>query len=198
MPSSNDSVFILSALKADSKHGAAAQQAVLAAAATKRLTPELFDLTAASSTVQACNGCGACGLVTPGVCAVKDPMQQVFQSIVKSRVFALASPIRFGTHHSELKKALDRCQPLMVPLYTLRGGELNFLPRYSNPPALLGVGLLAKDDPDQAAAYRALMERHGGNMAMKSGAAVLLATDSPAQARAKVEEALAALLEGRR
>ena len=196
MLSPNTSILILSALKADPKHGAAAQQALLAAASAKGLTPDVVDLPSAK--VQACHGCGACGLTTPGVCAVQDEMQQISPKIVKSRVFVLASPIRFGTHHSELKKALDRCQPLMVPLYTVRGGELNFRPRYSNPPALLGVGLLAKADPDQEAAYRALLERHGGNMAMKAGAAVLLAADSPDQAKAKVEQALAGLMEAGR
>ncbi|HEY3452366.1 MAG TPA: NAD(P)H-dependent oxidoreductase [Myxococcales bacterium] len=196
MPSSNDAIFILSALNADAQNGPAAQRAILAAACAKNLKPDVVDLP--STKVQACYGCGACGLTTPGVCAVQDPMQQVFPRIVRSRVWVLASPIRFGTHHSELKKALDRCQPLMVPLYTMRGGEMNFLPRYSPAPALLGIGLLARADPDQEAAYRALLERHGGNLAMKAGAAVLLASDSAAQAQAKVERALADLLEARR
>jgi len=195
VPSSNGSIFVLSALKADPKNGGAAQQAILAAAASKGLRPDVVELP--SSKVQACYGCGACGLITPGVCAVQDDMQQIFAKLVKSRVWVLASPIRFGTHHSELKRALDRCQPLMVPLYCIRGGELNFLPRYSSPPALLGVGLLAKEDPDQEAAYRALMERHAGNMAMEAAAAGLLASDSAQRAQAKVEQALARLLEAR-
>ncbi|MGC4120604.1 MAG: NAD(P)H-dependent oxidoreductase [Myxococcales bacterium] len=197
MPSSNDptTLFILSALQADAKHGEATLQAIAAAATARKLQPDVHDLV--STKVQACYGCGACGLVTPGICTVQDPMQQIFRKIVKSRVFVLASPIRFGTHHSELKKAIDRCQPLMVPLYTVRGGELNFRPRYSQPPLLLGVGLLAKADSEQESAYRALMERHGGNLAMASGAAVLLASDSAAEKQAKVEKALGALLEAR-
>lgn len=194
MPASSSRIFILSALSADRRHGSATLQALLGAAASKGLRPEVVDLP--SSKVQACYGCGACGLTTPGTCTVQDEMQRIFPKIVSSQIWVLASPIRFGSHHSELKKALDRCQPLMVPVYTVRGGEMNFRPRYAPRPALLGVGLLPEPDADQEQAYRHLVARHGLNLAAERHAcAVVTGADVADVAQAKIELALADLLE---
>ena len=73
-----------------------------------------------------CTGCASCGLRTPGACAVKDDMQDIFRQMVASDVLVLATPVRFGSYCAELKKVVDRFQPLMVPIYVVRDGEMHF------------------------------------------------------------------------
>ena len=58
---------------------------------------------------------------------------------VASDVLVLATPVRFGSYCAELKKVIDRFQPLMVPIYVVRDGEMHFQGRYDLPP-LLGSG----------------------------------------------------------
>ncbi len=72
---------------------------------------------------------------TPGACAVNDDMQGIFRKLVACDVLVLATPVRFGSYCAELKKVVDRFQPLMVPVYVVRGGEMHFRGRYELPAA---------------------------------------------------------------
>jgi multimeric flavodoxin WrbA len=140
-----------------------------------------------------CTGCGSCGLRTPGACAVKDGMQAVFRSLVASDLLVLATPVRFGSYCAELKKVVDRFQPLMVPLYVVRRGEMHFRGRYDFP-ALLGVGMSA--DPAETEAFRHLVGRLAVNVDARHAVATFTggaeAADEEAATEA-VEGALAAL-----
>ena len=150
-----------------------------------------------------CTGCGSCGLRTPGACVVKDDMQEIFRKMVASDVLVLATPVRFGTYCAELKKVVDRFQPLMVPIYVLRDGEMHFHGRYDLPP-LIGVGLVRESGDGErgretaaaeAEAFRFLVGRLAVNMDTRHAAAAFAGGDEAAS-RAGIEEALAAV-EGR-
>ena len=153
-----------------------------------------------SADVIPCTGCGSCGLRTPGACAVKDDMQEIFQRMVASDVLVLATPVRFGSYCAQLKKVVDRFQPLMVPIYVLRDGEMHFHGRYDLPP-LVGVGLLRESGDGErgrqtaaaeAAAFRFLVGRLAVNIDTRHAAAAFAGGDEAA-ARAGIEEALAAV-----
>ena len=100
-----------------------------------------------------CTGCSSCGLKTPGRCVVKDDMQEILRMIVASELLVLATPVRFGSYCAELKKVIDRFQPLMVPIYVVRDGEMHFQGRYDFP-VLLGVGLVSNGGDEEARAPR--------------------------------------------
>ena len=150
-----------------------------------------------------CTGCGSCGLRTPGACVVKDDMQEIFRRMVASDVVVLATPVRFGSCCAGFKKVVDRFQPLMVPIYVLRDGEMHFHGRYDLPP-LVGVGLVREAGDGErvrqtaaaeAEAFRFLVGRLAVNLDTRHAAAVFAGGDEAA-ARAGIEEALAAV-EGR-
>ena len=131
--------LVLSALGADAEHGASALAALRATLAGRGYDVEVVDCRTVD--VVPCTGCSSCGLRTPGACAVRDDMQDVFRKMVASDVLVLATPVRFGSYCAELKKVVDRFQPLMVPIFVVRDGEMHFQGRYDLPP-LVGVGLL--------------------------------------------------------
>jgi len=157
--------LVLSALGADAEHGASALAALRATLGGRGYDVEVVDCRTVD--VIPCTGCSSCGLRTPGACAVRDGMQDVFRKMVASDVLVLATPVRFGSYCAELKKVVDRFQPLMVPIYVVRDGEMHFQGRYDLPP-VVGVGLL----------------RDGGGGPGRSGAGAPTAGGSAAEADA--------------
>ena len=146
-----------------------------------------------------CTGCSSCGMRTPGTCVVKDDMQDIFSKMVAADVLVLATPVRFGSYCADLKKVVDRFQPLMVPIYVVRRGEMHFQGRYDLPP-LVGVGLVREAEGErgretaaaEAEAFRFLVGRLAVNIDARHAAAAFVGGDEAA-ARAGIEEALAAV-----
>jgi hypothetical protein len=71
---------------------------------------------------------------------------------------------------------VDRFQPLMVPIYVLRDGEMHFQSRYDLPP-LVGVGLVREPDDDEAAAFCFLIGRLAVNIATRHAATAFAGGD---------------------
>jgi hypothetical protein len=197
--------LILSALAVDEEHGAQVQATLLATLADRGYESDAIDCVGVE--LIPCTGCASCGMRTPGACSVKDDMQGIFRKMVASDVLVLATPVRFGSYCAELKKVVDRFQPLMVPIYVMRNGEMHFQGRYDLP-ALVGVGLVRDGagtgaggvGPDGAAAeeadaFRFLIGRLALNIDTRHAAAAFAGGDEAA-ARAQIGQALAAA-EGR-
>ncbi len=97
--------------------------------------------TIAEMDISYCCGCFSCWVKNPGVCIYKDDMPDVLESIVKSDLLLVVSPIDAGFITSEAKKTLDRILPLVLPFIKEYGGESHHIPRYDNQ-ADLGILLL--------------------------------------------------------
>lgn len=173
--------LVLSALGLDPEHGEPTLLALSEALAVCGCDVETVDCRTVD--VIPCTGCGSCGMRTPGACVVKDDMQALFRRIVASDVLVLATPVRFGSYCAELKKVVDRFQPLMVPLYVLRDGEMHFRPRYRMP-ALVGVGLVRAGEhaAAEAEAFRLLIGRLAVNVDTSHAAAAVSEGDETARA----------------
>ena len=199
-------VLVLTALRADHEYGECAQAALLDALTRRGYEVETVDCLDAD--VIPCTGCGSCGMRTPGACVVKDDMQGIFRAIVAADLLVLATPVRFGSYCAQLKKMVDRFQPLMVPIYAVRDGEMHFSGRYDLP-ALLGVGLVREGEgedgvgmpaagPDvsgaaaEAEAFRFLIGRLAVNIDTPYAAAAFAGGDDGAT-RTELERALATL-----
>jgi hypothetical protein len=198
--------LVLTALRADDGHGPCAESVLLDVLADHGYAVETVDCPDAD--VIPCTGCGSCGMRTPGACVVKDDMQGIFRELVASDLLVLATPVRFGSYCAQLKKVVDRFQPLMLPIYTVRSDEMHFRGRYDLP-ALLGVGLVRGGEgadgvgmpaagPDgsgaaaEAEAFRFLIGRLAVSIDTPYAAAAFAGGDEAA-ARMELESALAAL-----
>jgi hypothetical protein len=198
--------LVLDALSVDAEHGEHARTALLDVLARRGYEVETVDCLDAD--VIPCTGCGSCGMRTPGACVVKDDMQGIFRALLASDLLVLATPVRFGSYCAQLKKVVDRFQPLMVPLYTVRDDEMHFRGRYDLP-AVLGVGLVREIESadevrtraaapkgsgaaGEAEAFRFLIGRLAVNVDTPYAAAAF-AGGAEAAARTELETALATL-----
>ncbi len=203
--------LVISALGVDGDQGAAVLATLQAILAERGYDAETVDCQTVD--VIPCTGCSSCSLRTPGECVVKDDMQEIFRKLVASDVLVLATPVRFGSYCAELKKVIDRFQPLMVPMYVMRQGEMHFRGRYELP-ALVGVGLLPRaagggSAPESTApgtgataaagdaeadAFRFLVDRLAVNVGTRHAAAAFPGGDG-SLANAELERALDAIAE---
>jgi hypothetical protein len=200
--------LVLSALGVDSRHGATTLAVLEETLAGRGYDVETVDCLTVD--VIPCTGCASCGMRTPGACAVKDDMQDIFRKIVASDVLVLATPVRFGSYCAALKKVVDRFQPLMVPIYVLRDAEMHFQGRYDLPP-LLGIGLVRNGlwpdgaagagesfaAADEAEAFRFLIGRLAVNIDTPHAAAAFMGGDDVA-ARREIEKAVDTVTGGTR
>ena len=197
--SADKKALVLSALGVDPRHGASTLAILEEILSGREYDVETVDCRTVD--VIPCTGCAGCGMRTPGACSVKDDMQDIFRKMVASDVLVLATPVRFGSYCAELKKVVDRFQPLMVPIYVLRDGEMHFQGRYDLPP-LLGVGLVrdgtGPDGAESAAvgeeadAFRFLIGRLAVNADTRHAAAAFAGGDEGV-ARAEIEKAVDAV-----
>jgi hypothetical protein len=114
--------------------------------------------------VAPCRGCFACWVRTPGVCIVDDVGREIAQSVIRSDVLVLLTPITFGGYSSALKGMVDRLIPLILPYFERIDGEVHHVKRYERYPSLLGIGLLPNPAPEQERTFRTVVERNGINL----------------------------------
>ncbi len=81
-----------------------------------------------------CTGCFGCWVKTPGECVVKDESAEVCRAVLHSDLVIFASPAKMGFISALLKKAHDKLIPLLLPYFTIRGGECHHPLRYGRSP----------------------------------------------------------------
>lgn len=107
----------------------------------KRLEPEeLHD----------CVGCFGCWVKTPGRCVYKDAMEDINRSAMASDVMVYLVPVVFGQFSANMKSALDRWIPNILPFFIVRADGSTIHPaRYAKNPRMVmigyGDGLTAED-----------------------------------------------------
>lgn len=131
--------------------------------------------------IKPCTSCGNCAAKTPGLCSIKDDMDEIYAAWPHSQLVIFLTPVSFGSYHSAFKIAQDRFMPLNTALFTVRKGEIHHKNRYDPTPALMTVGLLnsvghlnstslnpallvQKDTKKEIAAFKFLTERNAINM----------------------------------
>lgn len=127
-----------------------------------------------------CRGCFSCWLKTPGRCVIQDDQEDILRAAAGCERFVWLTPITFGGYSPELKKALDRILPIMLPFFKRVRGETHHPLRY--PPRqrrLLAVGTGREEDAEGEAAFRRLVGRNALNMGDAAAATVVFRGDVP-------------------
>lgn len=136
-----------------------------------------------------CLGCFGCWIKTPGICVIDDFGRVVTEKIIKSNVVIYLTPVVFGGYSSELKKALDRIIPLLLPFFKKINGEVHHKERYDRYPKAIALGVLTEEDRDMEEIFRNLIKRNSLNWYNSfSGGTVLIS--SPEEIRYQLEENL--------
>ena len=111
-----------------------------------------------------CAGCWTCWWKTPGLCALKDDMADIYPKMVQADLVLWASPLVVGTISALLKKVQDRFVPIAHPYIELVDGECHHRHRYAHN-ADLGVIVepTAEDTDVDLAITRELFQRFSRN-----------------------------------
>ena len=118
-----------------------------------------------------CIGCFGCWIKTPGICVASDEGREIIQTIIRSDMTILFTPVTFGGYSSVLKIIVDRFVPLVLPFFGQYYGETHHAPRYSSYPRLLGIGVQPHFAKAEAELFKALVGRNAINFHAPSFAA---------------------------
>lgn len=110
--------------------------------------------------IRRCLGCFGCWIKTPGVCVIDDAGRDVAQQYVQSDLVVFMTPVTFGGYSSELKKAVDRLLPNILPFFRRIDGEIHHVPRYDRYPRIVVIGSLPAPDPKGEALFCQLVDRN--------------------------------------
>jgi len=88
-----------------------------------------------------CMGCFGCWVKKPGECVIKDMMADINRSFVSSDVVIYISPVIFGQFSANIKNAMDRWLPNMLPFFETRPDGSTMHPsRYDAFPQVVFIG----------------------------------------------------------
>jgi multimeric flavodoxin WrbA len=110
-----------------------------------------------------CRGCFGCWVRTPGQCIIDDDANEIMRSFVSSHVIVLLTPVTFGGHSSQLKKALDRMLGSALPYLERCGRDTRHPRRYDIAQRMVFVGLLPERDHEAQVTYRELSKMNALN-----------------------------------
>jgi multimeric flavodoxin WrbA len=119
----------------------------------------------AGMNIKPCRGCFSCWVKTPGRCIIDDDDQEaILRATAASDLVIWLTPITFGGYSPELKKALDRIIPILLPFFIKVRGETHHPLRYPQQRRLLAIGTQKQEDADSENVFRDLVGRNALNM----------------------------------
>ena len=88
-----------------------------------------------------CRGCFDCWVKTPGECVMRDGITEINRTCMTSDVVVYLCPVVFGQFSANMKYAIDRWLPNMLPYFIVRkDGSTMHSPRYTDYPAQIFLG----------------------------------------------------------
>jgi multimeric flavodoxin WrbA len=138
-----------------------------------------------------CMGCFGCWLQTPGRC-IRADTDAITRACVQSELLVFLTPITFGGYSPELKKAVDRLIPIILPFFEMLNGETHHKPRYDRYPNLLAVGVLPHPDQESEQVFTTLVAHNATNFWAPAHAVGVVTRERSAESiRHKIQTSLA-------
>lgn len=131
-----------------------------------------------------CMGCFGCWVKTPGECVIRDTMADINRGTMQSDVAVYLVPVVFGQYSANIKNALDRWIPNILPFFNVRkNGDTIHPARYDKNPQFVMIGYGDGLTPEDRDLFEKITVNHREN-----GAVLFYDGDD-----AKTERALGAL-----
>lgn len=125
--------------------------------------------------LHSCMGCFGCWIKKPGECVISDDeMAELDRCYMNSDAVVFLSPIVFGQFSANIKNAVDRTLPNMLPFFYRRpDGSTMHPPRYKKYPALFLIGYGDGLDSEEVQLFRdiTIKHRYGVNVEVYQGRA---------------------------
>jgi len=143
----------------------------------KALDWEVKAFALAGMEIKACRGCFSCWVKTPGRCVIEDDQESILRATAASDRVIWLTPITFGGYSPELKKALDRIIPIILPFFIKVRGATHHPLRYPLRRRLLAIGTQRQEDAASEGVFRRLVERNAVNMGDAEAATMVFSGD---------------------
>jgi multimeric flavodoxin WrbA len=128
---------------------------------------ELEQKTIERDELQFCRGCFDCWVKTPGECIMKDGIVAINRACMLSDVVVYLCPIVFGQFSANMKSAIDRWLPNMLPFFmTRKDGSTMHPPRYADYPKLIFIGYADAMSGEEAQLFSDISLKHRSNVEM--------------------------------
>ena len=108
-----------------------------------------------------CMGCFGCWVKTPGECAIKDLMKDINSTYMMSDVVVYLCPIVFGQFSTNIKNALDRWIPNILPFFEIRKDGSTMHPaRYKSYPRQIILAYADDLSKEDAQLFTDISKKH--------------------------------------
>jgi multimeric flavodoxin WrbA len=105
-----------------------------------------------------CIGCYGCWVKKPGECVIDDTMAQINKTFNSSDVVVYLSPIVFGQYSPNIKNAIDRWLPNVLPLFIPKqDGTTGHPQRYADTPKKIIIGYGDTVSPESAQLFLSIV-----------------------------------------
>ena len=112
-----------------------------------------------------CKGCFGCWIKQPGECTIKDSMAEINNRYINSDVVVYLSPVIFGQFSANLKSAIDRWLPNILPFFMTRpDGSTMHPPRYLTYPKQIIIGYGEAVSKEDAQLFVDITKKHRRNI----------------------------------
>ena len=125
----------------------------------------ILEKTLERDTLAFCRGCFDCWVKTPGECIMRDGIVEINRACMTSDVVVYLCPIVFGQFSANMKYAIDRWLPNMLPFFiTRKDGSTMHSPRYPDYAAQVFIGFGDHVSPDEAQLFTDINKKHRSNV----------------------------------
>lgn len=131
------------------------------------------------NTLAFCKGCFGCWVKTPGECVICDGMADINRAFMNSDIAVYLCPIVFGQFSANIKNAIDRWIPNVLPFFIVRKDGSTMHPaRYGSYPKQMIIGYGDSPDDEDKQLFVDIFKKHRTNAEafVYSGDTVLLET----------------------
>jgi hypothetical protein len=139
--------------------------------------------------IRYCTGCWSCWWATPGLCAHRDDMAQMYPKLLAADLVVWASPLVLGSVSALMKKTQDRFIPLIHPYIQLVHGESHHRRRY---PKDFDMGLIVETGPEDTDEDIAIVRYQHERLALNGRGRLRLFTTTARRAEEAAHEAIGA------
>lgn len=112
-----------------------------------------------------CMGCFGCWVKKPGECVINDKMTQINRSYINSDAVIYLSPVIFGQFSANMKNAVDRWIPNLLPFFKKRpDGSTKHPSRYKDYPKHVFIGYGEDLTAEDTALFSDIILKHRANV----------------------------------
>jgi multimeric flavodoxin WrbA len=115
--------------------------------------------------LSSCIGCFGCWIKKPGECILPDGIGSINSTAMNSDVVIYLCPVIFGQFSANIKDAIDRWLPNMLPFFMIRkDGSMMHPRRYESYPKQIMIGYGNEVSAEDADLFRDITQKHRSNI----------------------------------